>query len=256
MKKEIIKLYSCISKNKDILKKLNIDENILIKILELYETKDNNTYNIVNKKIYSEINTHSIYYPIGLFNVFIEEDNFYNFFEIILTLFLTKNSANFNIKNDNRIEFIIKLFNELSSQDKFTLSMIKKYNNTLCVGTKKFYEEIMSKTYTNVLFIPANEIVIYKDNTIEYDIPDKNINQLNVVYYNNLELEEVIETINNETSLYKSIIFSSNQDNIQKFINNVNSKYILVNILSNDNFLDIDLNKFLCVKNIILKRGI
>lgn len=126
----------------------------------------------------------------------------------------------------------LKLNNLLT--DKKIVEISKKLDLSMCIGNSNDYNMLSSKI-PNLKFYPYNILELYSDSdSLEevrkavYDYAMLNEYEIEI-YDMDLEINEVIEEMNRDGYGFCSILLSKDKDKINKFKNEIKSKYVVVN---------------------------
>lgn len=126
----------------------------------------------------------------------------------------------------------IKINNLLSNEKIIELS--KKLDLSMCIGNSNDYNMLCSKI-SNLKFYPYNILELYSDsNNLEevrravYNYAMLNEYEIEI-YDMDLEIDEVIKEINRDGYGFCSIILSKDKEKINKFKNEIQSKYVIAN---------------------------
>ena len=227
----------------------------LLDIVKKYMEKQNPLYNIIEQTTLKTSIITKTYYPKGIFKIYIENNDIYATLETLVALTMTKNHGIFIIEdNVPIISALIKIINKLVDREIFLINdNISFFDFILCIGTKKYYDEILNFSYKDVIYFGYGEsdIFLSEDFVDKKDkIKDKDIN-----IYSNVSLSEAIIQINEFGSNYTSAIFSKDENEIKSFVEKCTSKNIYVNMFpSKKCYLDLDLNLFVKIKNIVISK--
>ena len=126
----------------------------------------------------------------------------------------------------------IKLENMLTDSE--IIENSKNIDLTICMGNSNDYN-FFSKKIKNIKFNNYNIFEVYADSE-EFDEIKRKVyeyamlNQYEIeIYDTDLTIEEAIDDINTNGYGYCSVLFSKDKVNAQKFKENINSKYIVIN---------------------------
>lgn len=241
----------------------NIDDNQIfndykekmLDIIKKYMEKQNPVYTIIEQTILKTSIITKTYYPKGTFKIYIEKNDIYASLEIIIGLMMTRNKGIFIVEeNLPLIGSIIKIINSLIGKEMFLINdNISFFDSILCVGTKKYYNEILNFSYKDIIYLGYGESDIFLGKNCENKqekIKDENIN-----IYSNISLSEAIIKMNELGSNFTSAIFTKDENEVNYFIEKCASKNIYINMLpSKKCYLDLDLNLFVKIKNIIISK--
>ena len=227
----------------------------LLDIIKKYMEKQNPVYTIIEQTNLKTSIITKTYYPRGIFKIYIEKNDIYATLEVLISLIITKNKGIFIVEdNMTLIDLLVKIGNKLINGNHFFINDDNSFFDVaLCVGTKKYYNEILDFNYRDVIYIGYGESDIYLSDDFldkKEKIKDNNVN----IYYG-ISLNEAIVKMNELGSNFISSIFSKDEEEINHFLENCTSKNIYVNMLpSKKCYLDLDLNLFVKVKNVIISK--
>ena len=227
----------------------------MLDIIKKYMEKQNPVYTIVEQTNLKTSIITKTYYPKGNYKIYIEKNDIYATLEVLLALIMTKNKGIFVVEeNVPLINALIKIINQLIGDEVFLLNdNISFFDSILCVGTKKYYNEILNFSYKDIIYLGFGEADIFIGDNCEVK-PDK-IKDDNYVIYNNISLSEAIIKINELGSNFISAIFTKDENEVNYFIEKCISKNIYINMLpSKKCYLDLDLNLFVKIKNIVISK--
>ena len=241
----------------------NIEENHIfldykekmLDIIKKYMEKQNPVYTIIEQTTLKTSIITKTYYPKGVFKIYIEDNDIYATLEVLLALIMTKNSGIFILeKNIPILKAIIKIANILIGEEKFLINdNILFFDFILCVGTKKYYNEILNLSYKDIIYLGYGDADVFLSE--EYLNKKEKIKDDNVNIYSDISLKEAIIKMNELGSNFINAIFTRDEDEIKYFIEQSVSKNIYINMLpSKKCYLDLDLNLFVKIKNIIISK--
>jgi len=241
----------------------NIEDNLIfndyrekmLDIIKKYMEKQNPVYTIIEQTTLKTSIITKTYYPKGIFKVYIEKNDIYATLETLIALMMTKNKGIFIVEeNTPLIMAIMKIVNQLAEEEIFLVNdNISFFDFILCIGTKKYYNEILNFSYKDIVYLGYGEAdAFFSDNSLDKQekVKDKNIN-----VYSNISLSEAVIKMNELGSNFTSVIFTKDESEIDYFIEKCVSKNIYINMLpSKKCYLDLDLNLFVKVKNIVISK--
>jgi len=234
-----------------------IFENCKEKILDIikkYMEKQNPTFTIIEQTNLKTSVITKTYYPKGTFKIYVEKNDIYATLEVILGLIITKNKGIFMVEeNMPLIKAFIKIINNLVEKDiLFINDNISFFDIILCVGTKKYYNEILDFSYKDIIYLGYGDYDVFLAEGLE-NKAEKIKEEVNI--YKNISLTEAIIKMNELGSNYISVIFTKDECEVDYFLEKCNSKNLYVNMLpSKKCYLDLDLNLFVKVKNIVISK--
>ena len=253
--KVLISLYKNIENN-ELLKENEVNLDKLLDIVKKYMEKQNPVFSIIEQTTLKTSVITKTYYPKGTFKVYIENNDIYATLEMLIALMMTRNKGIFIVEtNLFIINALIKIINKLTEKELFLVNdNISFFDEILCVGTRKFYTEILNFSYKDIIYFGYGEYDIYLAEAFESkqekikDDPNYNI-------YTNISLSEALIKINEFGSNFTSAIFTKDENEAKFFIEKCNSKNVYINMFpSKKCYLDLDLNNFVKIKNIIISK--
>lgn len=249
--KVLIDLYKNIDNNKifDDYKEKMLD------IIRKYMEKQNPVYTIIEQTVLKTSVITKTYYPKGVYKIYIEKNDIYASLEVMLGLMMTRNKGIFIIEENFPILVaIIKMINKLTEFEIFLVNdNISFFDLILCIGTKKYYNEILNFSYKEILYLGYGESDIFLGNNFENKL--EKIKDENTNIYINMSLAEAIVKMNELGANFVSAIFTKDENEVTYFMEKCISKNIYINMLpSKKCYLDLDLNLFVKVKNIIISK--
>ena len=230
------------------------DHDKLLDIIKKYLEKQNPTYLITEQTTLKTSIITKVYYPKGIFKVYVENNDVYATFELMLALIMTKNKAVFEVfDNYEMIEKLVKIVNGIVNFEIFKINNNEFYDEVICIGSRSFLDELRNSLDSNILYFGYFKYDIYLSK--EYEGKIAKLNSKDYIIYSNISVKEAVQKINELGTNFTSAIFSKNEDDIKFFMENCNSKNIYVNMLpSNKCYLDFDLNLFVKIKNVIISK--
>ena len=227
----------------------------MLDIIKKYMEKQNPVYTIVEQTTLKTSIITKTYYPKGTFKVYVEKNDIYATLETMIALMMTKNNGILVLEeNIPLISAIIKIMNALTEKNLFLINdNISFFDFILCIGTKKYYEEILNFSYKDIIYLGYGDAdIFFADDSL--DKIEKIKNQ-NINIYTNISLSEAIIKINELGSNFTSAIFTKNENEIKSFMEKCVSKNIYINMFpSKKCYLDLDLNLFVKIKNIVISK--
>lgn len=253
--KVLIDLYKNMENN-EIFKDETISLDKLLDIVKKYMEKQNPVYSVIEQTTLKTSVITKTYYPKGTFKVYIEHNDIYASLEIMISLMMTRNKGIFIVdENVPIINSLIKIINKLTEKEIFSINdNISFFDEILCIGTKKFYNEILNFSYKDIIYFGYGEYDVYLTEQFE-NKQEKIKDEPNYNIYMNISLAEALVRINEFGSNFTSAIFTKDENEVKYFLEKCNSKNIYINMLpSKKCYLDLDLNNFVKIKNIIISK--
>ncbi len=263
-----------------------LDNNLIDKILKKYE----NTEPLIKSKdkislLDNQLLNSKLYTKLGVVLVMFD-GNTYTMLEMILLGLLTHNTMVFayNGYMGGTNELLINMVQTILEKENLKKEMFqhsvtlrsneffynfKSINKTVIIGDNEFINKYVSECTTEIIVSGYQNYDIYIDSLKDIDFIKKIIMQkFNVTIYINSNLkikaenaifvddiDEAITYINYNSSNFCSSIFTENNDNAAKFIDNINSKYVMVNTSPTiEQSLDINQEDLLKEKNIMIPK--
>lgn len=227
----------------------------MLDIIKKYMEKQNPTYTIAEQTTLKTSIITKTYYPKGIFKVYIEKNDIYATLEVLVTFIMTKNKGIFVLEeNMPIIGAMIKIINKLVDEELFLVNdNVSNFDFILCIGTKRYYEEVLNFSYKDIIYLGYGESDAYFGETAlnkREKVEDSSIN-----IYSNISIAEAVTKMNELGSNFTSVIFTKDENEVKYFVENCMSKNVYVNMLpSKKCYLDLDLNLFVRIKNIIISK--
>ena len=227
----------------------------MLDIIKKYMEKQNPVYTIIEQTNLKTSIITKTYYPKGKFKVYIEKNDIFATLEVLIGLIITKNKGIFIVEeNMPLIKALIKIANSLTESENFFMNdNVSFFDTILCIGTKKYYNEILNFSYKDILYLGYGDSDVYVAESCANKL--EKIKDANMNVYTNVSLSEAIMKMNELGSNFVSAIFTKDENEVSLFLEKCNSKNIYVNMLpSKKCYLDLDLNLFVKIKNIIISK--
>lgn len=253
--KVLIDLYKNVENNTFFKEEATSQEKIL-DIIKKYMEKQNPVYAIIEQTTLKTSIITKTYYPKGTFKVYVEHNDIYATLEVMIALMMTRNKGIFIVdENTVVVNAFVKIINQLVNKELFLINdNISFFEEILCVGTKKFYSEILNFSYKDIIYFGYGEYDVYVGEQCEKRI-EKIKDDTNYNIYINVSLAEALVKINEFGTNFTSAIFTKDENEVKYFIERCNSKNIYINMFpSKKCYLDLDLNNFVKIKNIIISK--
>lgn len=239
------------------------------KILEAIDT-------VKNEKYLPKFTKEEIVDGLGDIILVVKNQNPYLIFEFVLYSIYTNNKVTAilenkllasnkvllelirNVLKENKYDENIVSFKELKST--FDIIDIQNdYDLLYYFGNKEEYLSFIKRIHIDSIFENYGEIDVYVDSN---DFKDEllkidkfaYINEIKVNYYNS-SLEEAEKIMNNKNNINKiSVIFTKDINNAYKFVKNIKSENVYINVNPITNFsFNINQNNLVYSKKIIMK---
>ena len=226
----------------------------LLDIIKKYMEKQNPLYTIIEQTTLKTSIITKTYYPKGTFKIYIENNDIYATLEALIALLITKNKGIFVVeKNNDIVSLLIKIANTIINEETYLINdNISFFDLNLCIGTKKYYNEILEICYEDIIYLGYGESDVYLSEDF-LNKEDKIKDNTNV--YKDISISEAVKKMNELGSNFTSVIFSKDENEIKYFVEECTSKNLYVNMLpSKKCYLDLDLNLFVKIKNIIISK--
>ncbi len=237
-----------------------LDNNLIEKILKKYENidplmKTKDKISLMDNQLLNS----TLYTKLGVVLVMFD-GNTYTMLEMIFLGLLTHNTMIFTYDGYmggtnglliHIIQTILEKENLKKEMFQHSVTMrsneffanFKSINKTVIIGDSEFINKYVNECTTETIVSGYQNYDIYIDSLKDIDFIKKILMQgLNVHIYINSNLkiqaenaifvediEEAITYINYNSSKYCSSIFTLDNENASKFIDNINSKYVMVN---------------------------
>jgi gamma-glutamyl phosphate reductase len=261
-----------------------LDNNLIDKILKKYENTDPL---IESKDIISlmdnQLLNSKLYTKLGVVLVMFD-GNTYTMLEMILLGLLTHNTMIFTYNGymGGTNGLLIKIVQTILEKEKLKKEMFqhsvtlrsneffdnfKSINKTVIIGNNEFINKYLKECTTETIVSGYQNYDIYIDSLKNIDFINKILMQklyVNIYIKSSLktkiedaifveDIDEAITYINYNSSLYCSSIFTEDNENASKFINSINSRYVMVNTSPTiEQSLDISQENLLKEKNIMV----
>ena len=216
---------------------LNVD-----KLINSFDYIKNNKLGIIDAPFKNEFGkVANNYVPYGIVGVVVKNDiSLYNYASILNLLIQTNNSILLEpYKNMGTVNILIKLLNQVITQvngiNKIIINttneLLKQNNNLdllLFIGSKNEFNNIKTRCVKKYYGIGNYELII--DKMIDPNLV-KESRKKNVVVIDKDNTRDFYNSFNFSSSNYCTAIMSDNKEEIRKFIANVKSSFLLINIL-------------------------
>ena len=238
---------------------LNID-----KLISSFNYIKNNKIGIIDNPFKNEFGkVANNYVPYGIVGVVVKNDiSLYNYASILNLLIQTNNSVIFEpYKNMGTVNILIEMLNQVITQingiNKIIINstneLLQQNNNIdllLFIGNKNEFNNIHIKCDKKYYGIGNYELIIDKMLDISLVNEARKRNVLIIEKNNN---KDFYNTFNSFSSNYCTAIMSDNKEEVRKFISNVKSSYLLVNIIPTiQDEINIDVNDLLYKKSTLI----
>ena len=137
-----------------------------------------------------------------------------------------------DILNDYRIENLVSLDNFKSKND---IDSVKdQIDKMYCLGNYNVYTVCKKIDGLNIEYVPFNNLDIYCENPELEELSQKILetcleNGIEAEVYEDMDIDEAIDSINNYGKKYCSIILTKNDDYMNRFKKEVKSKFVFIN---------------------------
>lgn len=216
---------------------LNVD-----KLINSFDYIKNNKLGIIDAPFKNEFGkVANNYVPYGIVGVVVKNDiSLYNYASILNLLIQTNNSILLEpYKNMGTVNILIELLNQVITQingiNKIIINttneLLKQNNNLdllLFIGSKNEFNNIKTRCVKKYYGIGNYELII--DKMIDSNLV-KESRKKNVVVIDKDNTRDFYNSFNFSSSNYCTAIMSDNKEEIRKFIANVKSSFLLINIL-------------------------
>ena len=261
-----------------------LDNNLIDKILKKYENADpliesKDKISLMDNQLLNS----KLYTKLGVVLVMFD-GNTYTMLEMILLGLLTHNTMIFTYNGymGGTNGLLIKIVQTILEKEKLKKEMFqhsvtlrsneffnnfKSINKTVIIGNNEFINKHLKECPTETIISGYQNYDIYIDSLKDIEFIKKILMKelyVNIYLNNNLKIEledaifvdnidEAITYINYNSSHYCSSIFTEDNENASKFIDDINSKYVMVNASPTiEQSLDITQEDLLKEKNIVI----
>lgn len=261
-----------------------LDNNLIDKIFKKYE----NTEPLIKSKdkislMDNELLNSKLYTKLGVVLVMFD-GNTYTMLEMILLGLLTHNTMIFAYSGymGGTNELLINIVQTILEKENLKKEMFqhsvtlrsneffdnfKSINKTIIIGNNEFINKYLKECTTETIVSGYQNYDIYIDSLKDIEFIKRILMQklyVNIYINNNLkikaenaifveDIDEAITYINYNSSQYCSSIFTEDNENASKFIDNINSRYVMVNTSPTiEQSLDISQKDLLKEKNIMI----
>ena len=261
-----------------------LENNLIDKILKKYENKEpliksKAEISLMNNQLLNS----KLYTKLGIVLVMFD-GNTYTMLEMILLGLLTHNTMIFAYNGYmsetnglliNIVQTILEKENLKKEMFQHSVTLrsneffynFKSINKTVIIGNNEFINKYLKECTTETIVSGYQNYDIYIDSLKNIEFIKKNLMQnlyVNIYINNNLkikaenaifveDIDEAITCINYNSSKYCSSIFTEDNESASKFIDNINSRYVMVNISPTiEQSLDINQENLLKEKTIMI----
>lgn len=261
-----------------------LENNLIDKILKKYENKEpliksKAKISLMNNQLLNS----KLYTKLGIVLVMFD-GNTYTMLEMILLGLLTHNTMIFAYNGYmgetnglliNIVQTILEKENLKKEMFQHSVTLrsneffynFKSINKTVIIGNNEFINKYLKECTTETIVSGYQNYDIYIDSLKNIEFIKKNLMQnlyVNIYINNNLkikaenaifveDIDEAITCINYNSSKYCSSIFTEDNESASKFIDNINSRYVMVNISPTiEQSLDINQENLLKEKTIMI----
>lgn len=261
-----------------------LENNLIDKILKKYENKEP----LIKSKaeislMNNQLLNYKLYTKLGIVLVMFD-GNTYTMLEMILLGLLTHNTMIFTYNGYmgetnglliNIVQTILEKENLKKEMFQHSVTLrsneffynFKSINKTVIIGNNEFINKYLEECTTETIVSGYQNYDIYIDSLKNIEFIKKNLMQnlyVNIYINNNLkikaenaifveDIDEAITCINYNSSKYCSSIFTEDNESASKFIDNINSRYVTVNISPTiEQSLDINQENLLKEKTIMI----
>lgn len=228
---------------------LNLD-----KLINSFDYIKNNKIGIVDSPFRNEFGkVANNYVPYGIVGVVVKNDiSLYNYASILNLLIQTNNSIILEpYKNMGTVNILVEMLNQVITQingiNKIIINstneLLQQNNNIdllLFIGSKNEFNNIHAQCDKKYYGIGNYELII--DKMLDTNLVNE-ARKRNVVIIEKNNTRDFYNNFNLSSSNYCTAIMSDNKEEVRKFISNVKSSYLLVNIIptiQDETNIDID----------------
>lgn len=238
---------------------LNVD-----KLISSFDYIKNNKVGIIDSPFRNEFGkVANNYVPYGIVGVVVKNDiSLYNYASILNLLIQTNNSIILEpYKNMGTVNILVEMLNQVITQingiNKIVINstneLLQQNNNIdllLFIGNKNDFNNIKIRCDKKYYGIGNYELIL--DKMIDINLVNE-ARKRNVVIIEKNNTRDFYSNFNLSSSNYCTAIMSDSKEEIRKFISNVKSSYLLVNIIPTiQNDINIDINDLLYKKSTLI----
>ncbi|MBQ4263697.1 MAG: hypothetical protein IJB83_05625 [Bacilli bacterium] len=238
---------------------LNID-----KLISSFDYIKNNKIGIIDSPFRNEFGkVANNYVPYGIVGVIVKNDiSLYNYASILNLLIQTNNSVILEpYKNMGTVNILIEMLNQVIPQingiNKIIINstneLLQQNNNIdllLFIGSKNEFNNIQIQCDKKYYGIGNYELII--DKMLDPNLIDE-ARKRNVVIIEKNNTKDFYNKFNISSSNYCTAIMSDNKEEVRRFISNVKSSYLLVNIIPTiQDEINIDIDDLLYKKSTLI----
>lgn len=238
---------------------LNID-----KLISSFDYIKNNKIGIINSPFRNKFGkVANNYVPYGIVGVIVKNDiSLYNYASILNLLIQTNNSVIFEpYKNMGTVNILVEMLNQVITQingiNKIIINstneLLQQNNNIdllLFIGSKNEFNNIQTQCNKKYYGIGNYELII--DKMLDLNLIDE-ARKRNVVIIEKNNAKDFYNKFNISGNNYCTAIMSDNKEEVRKFISDVKSSYLLVNIIPTiQDDINIDVNDLLYKKSTLI----
>ena len=238
---------------------LNLD-----KLINSFDYIKNNKIGIVDSPFRNEFGkVANNYVPYGIVGVVVKNDiSLYNYASILNLLIQTNNSIILEpYKNMGTVNILVEMLNQVITQingiNKIIINstneLLQQNNNIdllLFIGSKNEFNNIHAQCDKKYYGIGNYELII--DKMLDTNLVNE-ARKRNVVIIEKNNTRDFYNNFNLSSSNYCTAIMSDNKEEVRKFISNVKSSYLLVNIIPTiQDEINIDIDDLLYKKSTLI----
>ena len=238
---------------------LNLD-----KLINSFDYIKNNKIGIVDSPFRNEFGkVANNYVPYGIVGVVVKNDiSLYNYATILNLLIQTNNSIILEpYKNMGTVNILVEMLNQVITQingiNKIIINstneLLQQNNNIdllLFIGSKNEFNNIHAQCDKKYYGIGNYELII--DKMLDTNLVNE-ARKRNVVIIEKNNTRDFYNNFNLSSSNYCTAIMSDNKEEVRRFISNVKSSYLLVNIIPTiQDEINIDVNDLLYKKSTLI----
>ena len=238
---------------------LNLD-----KLINSFDYIKNNKIGIVDSPFRNEFGkVANNYVPYGIVGVVVKNDiSLYNYASILNLLIQTNNSIILEpYKNMGTVNILVEMLNQVITQingiNKIIINstneLLQQNNNIdllLFIGSKNEFNNIHAQCDKKYYGIGNYELII--DKMLDTNLVNE-ARKRNVVIIEKNNTRDFYNNFNLSSSNYCTAIMSDNKEEVRKFVSNVKSLYLLVNIIPTiQDEINIDIDDLLYKKSTLI----
>lgn len=236
----------------------------IVKLINSFDYIKSNKIGIIDSPFRNEFGkVANNYVPYGIVGVVVKNDfSLYNYASMLNLLIQTNNSIILEpYKNIGTVNVLVEMLNQVITQingiNKIIINstneLLQQNNNIdllLFIGSKNEFNGIQTQCDKKYYGIGNYELIV--DKMLDTNLVNE-ARKRNVVIVEKSNTKDFYNKFNLSSSNYCTAIMSDNKEEVRKFISNVKSSYLLVNIIPTiQDKINIDINDLLYKKSTLI----